>query len=322
MKCSIKIFCFILSFSFLIFLASCSVTKQIGKQADVILLNDTAIRTGHIGISIYEPATDKYWYNYNATKYFIPASNTKLFTLYAGMKYLGDSLVGAMVEERWDRVRILGTGDPTFLNSEFSFQPVWEYLQSKKQNKLNLVRKFTPFNNYSKPIPVYGNGWTWNDYDEAYMAERNFFPIYGNVVRFSIDDANQLQVFPRYFKRKLSHSKNDTIPLTVMRSRDENYFTAAGSLKSKTQEIIPFKTGSDFGDAGRYIVNTVDSVLSDTLGVVVHYSEAGLPEFVNFKKIHSQPSDSLFKPMMHRSDNFFCRANFINGKQRTFGLYE
>lgn len=71
------------------FISSCSVSKQIGKQANDILINDTAISTGHIGISIYEPATDKYWYNYNATKYFIPASNTKLFTLYAGMKYLG-----------------------------------------------------------------------------------------------------------------------------------------------------------------------------------------------------------------------------------------
>ena len=80
-------------------LASCSFTKQISKQAGIILLNDTAISKGHIGISIYEPATNTYWYNYNATKYFVPASNTKLFTLYAGMKYLGDSLVGLKYTE-------------------------------------------------------------------------------------------------------------------------------------------------------------------------------------------------------------------------------
>ncbi|MEO6539249.1 MAG: D-alanyl-D-alanine carboxypeptidase, partial [Ferruginibacter sp.] len=73
---------------------SCSVTKQISRQAENILLKDSTIRQGHIGISIYEPATGRYWYNYNAEKYFVPASNTKLFTLYAGMKYLGDSLVG------------------------------------------------------------------------------------------------------------------------------------------------------------------------------------------------------------------------------------
>ena len=61
----------------LCFICSCSVSKQIGKQANSILLSDAAIATGHIGISIYEPATNKYWYNYNADKYFIPASNTK-----------------------------------------------------------------------------------------------------------------------------------------------------------------------------------------------------------------------------------------------------
>src|ERR1700754_1533215 len=83
-------------------IVSCSITKQISKQADTILFKDTAISTGHIGISIYEPSTNTYWYNHNATHYFIPASNTKLFTLYAGMKYLGDSLVTAKYIETPD----------------------------------------------------------------------------------------------------------------------------------------------------------------------------------------------------------------------------
>src|ERR1700712_1682420 len=78
---------FIINYSLLIILSSCSVNKQISKQAS-ILLKDSSIATGHIGISIYEPATGKYWYEHNDTHYFIPASNTKLFTLYAGMKYL------------------------------------------------------------------------------------------------------------------------------------------------------------------------------------------------------------------------------------------
>ena len=32
--------------------------------------------------------------------------------------------------------------------------------------------------------------------------------------------------------------------------------------------------------------------------------------------IYSQPKDSLFKMMMHRSDNFLCRANTADGRQR------
>ncbi len=115
--------------------ASCSVSKQISKQANTILLNDTAISKGHIGISIYEPATNTYWYNYNATKYFVPASNTKLFTLYAGMKYLGDSLVGLRyINKDFYSIYLLPTGDPTFLNPEFRNQPVFDYFLKKKRS--------------------------------------------------------------------------------------------------------------------------------------------------------------------------------------------
>src|SRR5687768_9804724 len=99
-------------------LASCSVAKKIGKQADQVLLSDTAISTGHIGISIYEPATNSFWYNHNATKYFVPASNTKLFSLYAGLKYLGDSVPGLRYElDTNGGVRVQPTGDPSFLHA-------------------------------------------------------------------------------------------------------------------------------------------------------------------------------------------------------------
>ena len=43
--------------SALIFLfGACSINKKISKQANVLLIKDTAIRTGHIGISLFEPS--------------------------------------------------------------------------------------------------------------------------------------------------------------------------------------------------------------------------------------------------------------------------
>ncbi|MBC7688368.1 MAG: D-alanyl-D-alanine carboxypeptidase, partial [Aquabacterium sp.] len=113
--------------------SSCSLSKQISKQASQILLKDFAISSGHIGISIYEPATNTYWYNHDAAKYFVPASNTKLFTLYAGMKYLGDSLAGLRYEVDADsNLRLQPTGDPTFLHQEFTNQPVYNFLMRFK----------------------------------------------------------------------------------------------------------------------------------------------------------------------------------------------
>jgi len=64
----------------LLLLASCGVTKQISKSAQQSVINDSSLLNAHIGISIYEPASDKYWYNYNGGKYFVPASNTKIPT--------------------------------------------------------------------------------------------------------------------------------------------------------------------------------------------------------------------------------------------------
>jgi D-alanyl-D-alanine carboxypeptidase len=120
----------------LLLLASCSVTKKIGKQAEHVLLSDTAISTGHIGISIYEPATNSFWYNHDATKYFVPASNTKLFSLYAGLKYLGDSVPGLRYEADANGVvRIQPTGDPSFLHPDYRDQPVYSFLQG--QSNLN-----------------------------------------------------------------------------------------------------------------------------------------------------------------------------------------
>src|SRR5215212_6307699 len=77
-----------------ILLYSCNPLKQIDKSARKIVLDDPSLQAAHVGISIYEPATGKYLYNYQGDKYFVPASNTKLPTCYAAMKYLGDSLIG------------------------------------------------------------------------------------------------------------------------------------------------------------------------------------------------------------------------------------
>ena len=77
--------------TFYFFLASCSVQKQIAKSAKDVVQNAKALKTAHIGISIFDPAASKYLYNYQGDKYFVPASNTKLPTCYAAMKYLGDT---------------------------------------------------------------------------------------------------------------------------------------------------------------------------------------------------------------------------------------
>src|SRR6266567_578970 len=107
----------IINYSLLI-LPSCSLQKQISKSATEYLLKDSSLTTAHVGISIYEPATNKWWFNYQGDHYFVPASNTKIPTCYAAMKYLGDSLAGILKIENDTAIFFLPGGDPTLLHPD------------------------------------------------------------------------------------------------------------------------------------------------------------------------------------------------------------
>src|SRR5215212_2622420 len=123
----------LLSIITLFILASCSVARKISKPAE-LLLNDPALLNAHAGVSIYDPATHKYLYSHDSQKFFVPASNTKLFSLYAGLLG-GDSIISANIIER-ESMYIFPNGDPTFFNEEFPRQPLLDII---RQTKLDIV---------------------------------------------------------------------------------------------------------------------------------------------------------------------------------------
>jgi serine-type D-Ala-D-Ala carboxypeptidase/endopeptidase (penicillin-binding protein 4) len=269
-------------------LASCAVPKQISKQATKVLLKDSAISTGLIGICIYEPATSQYWFNYNATKFFVPASNTKLFSLYAGMKYLGDSLVGLRYEiDNDSTIRIQPTGDPTFLHPEFLSQPVF-----------NLLSRFKRiiFTNLFFTDDFLGKGWAWDDYKEAYMAQRSNFPIYANLISIHKTGYN-VAIIPERQKYFIPEYTNLQNGFDIQKKWDDNLITITSGTNQSL--FVPFTP------------NALDIVemLQDTLHSAV------LPDLDAKRKlkniIYSQASDSLFKLMMHRSDNFFAEQTLL-----------
>lgn len=292
-----------------VLLTSCSIQKQIARSAKEEVLSNKALTTAHVGISIYDPAAGKYLYNYQGDKYFVPASNTKIPTCYAAMKYLGDSLVGARVEERWNGISIYGTGDPTFLHPDFKFQPVFEYAKSKKGSNVSFVENEP--NDYNKigVFKFYGRGWNWDDYGQDYMPERSFFPIYGNLVKFFFDKHQNLIVSPPYFTKFITYNKNDTSRLTVQREKTANQFYVKGNSSKSNPVFIPFKTVESFY-VDTFITNQIAALLSDTLGFKVQQATTN-QQYKGYRAIHSQPTDSLLKPMMHRSDNFFAEQSLM-----------
>lgn len=278
-------------------LSSCSINKKIAAQADHILLSDQSISQGHIGISMYEPASGRYWYNYNADKYFIPASNTKLFTLYAGLKHLGDSITGIRYSIKGDSTILYPAGDPTFLHPAFPRQPVMQFLLTQKKIAY-CTQMFTD---------GYGKGWAWDDYLAPFMPQCSEMPIYGNIARvYKLEET--FKIIPSAITLHTPPYKIDIkdYELGLYRNWDRNdVFLSVASAKPTDKKVyeIPF-------------IPEQPALLSDTLHKDLELVFNAAADSLDFNdnrlmKIYSQPADSLFKFMMHQSDNLFAEQTLL-----------
>jgi D-alanyl-D-alanine carboxypeptidase/D-alanyl-D-alanine-endopeptidase (penicillin-binding protein 4) len=294
-------------------LASCSVQKKIAESANKDMLDVVALQTAHVGISIYEPATNKYWYDYQGDKYFVPASNTKIPTCYAAMKYLGDSLVGLryvmLGKDNNKDIWVQATGDPTLLHPDFARQPVIDFLKKDTSVLFALTT-----NNQWKDN-AFGPGWSWNDYDASYMAERSLFPVYGNVVRF-YEKNDRISIVPNSIELGYGGTGNNTGSFSYQnkkysfsRAKDKNLFLWDDAKDDLKYEEIPFITSE----------RKAIELLKDTIqGLKLELSSN--ISLSNPKLIHSQSTDSLLKPMMHRSDNFFAEQSLLMVSNERLGI--
>ena len=288
-------FCILISIFFI--LSSCSIQKQLSKSARLVL-KDSALATAHVGISIYEPASDKYWFNYQGDHYFTPASNVKIPTCFAAMKYLGDSLDGVLKSENDTAILILPTGDPTLLHPDFKNQPVINFLQQA-------TKRIYTSDALWKDESL-GAGWSWDDYNDSYMAERSPMPVYGNLIKWT-QESNGLDPSVVYSIPEVTWQVDfDTAQSNnffVKRSIAENNFRITeGKEKLKEQEV-PFVTNG---------IHTALELLPDTIHKTINlvtpetYQRQFLDKSMQLTAIHSQAVDSVLKPMMHVSDNFFA----------------
>ena len=319
----------------LLILQACSVSKQIAHSAKADVLDTKALQAAHVGISIFDPAANKYLYNYQGDKYFVPASNTKLPTCYAAMKYLGDSLVG-LKYMTYKGMRgtdtgmiIESTGDPTFLHPDFKKQRIYDFLKNTKL-PIGIATPF--FTNFA-----YNSGWPIGDLNENYMPPRSNFPIYGNLISISVNKEVE-KVAPDYFLKKelVTRVYSRGKPL-INREDDKNLFTIyADSSVVNYRETFPLFLNKEF--PWQLIVDTLGKRIDEypknrsggsfkvQLDVYNHspfmIDSFGYTSFnlVNMSKIHSQPTDSLLKPMMHNSDNFFAEQSLLMVSNEMLGV--
>lgn len=290
------------AFCFTIFiLVSCSTQKRLGKTAHRSLLDKKELSSANIGVTVFDPARNKFLYGYQADHYFIPASNTKLFSLYAGLKYLPDSLVAAKVIVDEGTAFVQATGDPTFLHPDFKNQPLLKFLQQKSITSVRINTAFA-----SRP---FGKGWSWDDYPFDYMAERDPFPMYGNVATIYFE-GDTLRTVPPMIKPFVIGAPVKGKVWDVTRELAAHFYT----IDTTKGTLAPTKTITMAMGKGLF----ASRYLADTLHKEVATDYAPY-DFAESFPIYSQPKDSLFKLMMHRSDNFFAEQTLLMAANEHLG---
>jgi D-alanyl-D-alanine carboxypeptidase/D-alanyl-D-alanine-endopeptidase (penicillin-binding protein 4) len=286
----------------LLLLTSCSVQKKIARSANSDVLDVAALQTAHIGISIYEPGTNKFWYDHQGDKYFVPASNTKIPTCYAVMKYLGDSLEGlryvAFDNNKNEKTFwIQPTGDPTLLHPDFKSQPVIDFL--KKDTSADYL--VTSANQWEDT--PWGAGWTWGDFAAYYMAERSQFPVYGNAIHIKGSDKG-VSIVPGRFEFVYDGKESSIVfdrkinKYSFGREKDSNRFLWKQDSAGVKNQEIPFITS----------LPLTASLLKDTVAGL-KLSLFDNTSLMSPRKIYSQSTDSMLRLLMHRSDNFFAEQS-------------
>lgn len=301
------------------FLVSCSSSRPVSSQKSEELMQQPGLANAHIGICIYEPATGKYLYNYQADKYFVPASNTKIFALYAGLKNLGDSLPAIRYYEKDTAIYLQPTGDPSFLHPDFKRQPVVDFLQR--------TTKPIYIDDQNWQDNALGYGWSWSDYNSYYSAERSALPVYGNIIKWtqsfqpnagSGKSENYVYSDPE-INWKVRFSDKKSSAFSVERSRDENVFLVTEGKDSTQTDEVPFVTHG---------ITSALELLKDTIHHEIKLSNGkeallkpGNPSLhASLKTIYSQPVDSLYTLMMHRSDNFFADQVLLMVSNERLGI--
>ena len=281
--------------------SACSVQQKLQKAANQNIIEVSNLSGAHIGIHVFDPSTNANLFSYQSNKYFVPASNTKIVTCFAALQYLGDSVAAAQILATDSGMHVYAAGDPTFLQPEYPSHPLFNVL--KNSNKIYLhTPSFT-----AKP---FGQGWSWDDYDASYMPSRSAFPMYGNVVRVA-KNAGQLSVIPSFFKDStIGVTATMNKGFSVSRQMASNQFLVQPTAGNNTLEEIPYRT-SNWTTA---VLSLEASLLSEALGgtkviAVDPANEKNVPTTAT--TIYSRPLDSLLKPLMHRSDNFYAEQALL-----------
>lgn len=223
-------------------------------------------------------------------KYYTPASNTKILTLYTSLLHLTDEVPILQYRISGDTTYIRGVAHPGLLHPYLPSASTTLTWLKDQPGHLVLVDR--------KADARYGPGWAWEDFSDYYQPERSALPLHGNVMTIRADSAStSLLVQPKTFEvyQRTSSEPAETNPRIWRKDDLDNrwYYNGVASPRNLYREL-PFHPGPGLQCL----------VLQEYLHKPVTWipEQEGMHIWYDLKS--EIPLDSLYKLMMQVSDNF------------------
>lgn len=253
------------------------------------LKNLTVFENSLSGLCIYDVDKEEYIVEYNSDKYFTPASNTKLFTFYSGLRNLGEKIPVLYYTEKEDSLIIWGSGAPTLLYNSFEDSIAFNFLKSTDKqiyySESNFLNK------------RYGEGWAWDDYNDEYSRELSPLSVYGNALHITLFPNGKWTVNPKQFRDSIL-VKGYGERFRIKRYEKSNIFELwlTSSTDTLTKEI-PFITSTALNI----------KLLSDSLKKDIQIINRGFGDD-EITTIYGIESDIIYKVLLQNSDNFLAES--------------
>lgn len=244
-------------------LFSYSTMSELRQQFDDIF-NDNSFRNANWGVVIQSLENGEYFYKRNEDKFFVPASNLKLFTSAAGLLLLGSDyrfstniLINGYQSGStiYGDLIIQGRGDPTisgrFYNNDINYVfDTWidSLLDLGVTNiKGNIVGDDNLFDDIGL-----GNGWSWDYETDWYSAQSSAVSFNDNCVDITIhydSKYDSVIVTSNPNLRSIVILNNvaavtgtEKTNIEVNRERGTNVITVSGKFRKDSDDIITYST--------------------------------------------------------------------------------
>ena len=254
--------------------------KLTKRKIAKVFKNSEIVNNHYTGFALYDNVTNKPIFELDANKPAIPASNTKLFTLYTALNMLGDSIPGLRYITKGDSLIFWGTGDPSFLHPDLKSRKIYDFLK----------------NSDKKLFYSHSNSSTDFAGSSIYQIAMVSMPVIENTGRAYAEKDGKLKLSPAFLEESL---KMDTSyhprSFNVMRDDKTNTFIYPDMpVPANFKQTLYLVPGA----------RLTSLFLADTLKKPVNILNMRLPQ--NAKTLFSVPSDTLYRRMMLPSDNYLA----------------